>query len=329
MAFLELLGLVACILASAIYSGSEIGFYSLSRVQMDLEAESGGQRARLVKWLAANDSALLVTILIGNNLVLELSSKLGGSLLGRTFAFSEPSTQALATAVVLTPLVFLFGEALPKDLYRRRPGSLTRRTAPFIAVSRVVYWPLERVLRSITYTLEHLFGVKPERTGRLDARESLTIFLAEGRRHGALPERAEDLARNALRLRGIPVSRAMIPWARTIKLVRGMSRDEAFELVRTARASRLPVVGEAGAIEGYVHQLEVLQDWDPAGPTPDVFEEIRPLERLDAATPVDRALLRLQGLGRRIALVEEGGQPVGIVSLTDLLEEISGDLAGI
>jgi CBS domain containing-hemolysin-like protein len=44
---------------------------------------------------------------------------------------------------------------------------------------------------------------------------------------------------------------------------------------------------------------------------------------------VDRALLRLQGLGRRIALVEEAGRPVGIVSLTDLLEEISGDLAGI
>jgi putative hemolysin len=329
MASLELLGLLACILASAIYSGSEIGFYSLSRVQMDLEAESGGRRARLVKWLAANDSALLVTILIGNNLVLELSSKLGGSLLGRTFAFSEPSTHALATAVVLTPLVFLFGEALPKDLYRRRPGSLTRRTAPFIAASRVVYWPLERVLRIITYTLEHLFGVKAERTGRLDARESLTIFLAEGRRHGALPERAEDLARNALRLRSIPVSRAMVPWAQTVKLVRGISREEAFELVRTARASRLPVVGESGAIEGYVHQLEVLQEWDPQRPTPDVFEEIRPLERLDAATPVDRALLRLQGLGRRIALVEEEGRPVGIISLTDLLEEISGDLAGI
>lgn len=329
MVLLELLGLLGCLVASAIYSGSEIGFYSLSRVQMDLEAESGGLRARIVQWLAANDSALLVTILIGNNLVLELSTKLGSSLLGRVFDFGDLHMQVLAVAIVLTPLVFLFGEALPKDLYRRRPGTLTRKTAPLIALSRVVFWPLERVLRSITYTLEHLFGVKAERTGRLDAREALTIFLAEGRRHGALPERAEDLARNALRLRSIPVSRAMIPWERTVKLVRGMGREEAFELVRTARASRLPVVGEAGAILGYVHQLEVLQKWDPDGPIPDVFVEIRPLERLDAATPVDRALLRLQGLGRRIALVEDEGRPVGIVSLTDLLEEISGDLAGI
>lgn len=329
MILLLVLGLAACLVASAIYSGSEIGFYSLSRVQMDLDASRGGRRARLVSWLAANDSALLVTILIGNNLVLELSTKLGGALLQRTLVHADPHTQAVTVALVLTPLLFLFGEALPKDLFRRRPGALTRRVAPFLAASRVVYFPLERALRVITYALEHLFGVKPERTGRLDARESLAIFLAEGRRHGALPERAEDLARNALRLRSIPLSRAMVPWSRTIKLERGMAPEEAFELVRSARASRLPVVGEDGALLGYVHQLEVLQEWDPSGPPPDVFARIRPLERLAAETPVDRALLRLQGLGRRIALVEDGGRPVGIVSLKDLLEEISGDLAGI
>ena len=193
-----------------------------------------------------------------------------------------------------------------------------------------MYWPLERALRAITLLLERLLGVKQERTGRLDARESLAIFLAEGRRHGALPERAEELARNALRLRSIPVSRAMVPWARVAKLTRGMGREEAFELVRSARASRLPVVDSTGRVEGYVHQLEVLQEWDPeAASPPDVFEEVRPLERLAADVPVDRALLRLQGLGRRIAVVEDGGRPVGIVSLKDLLEEISGDLAGI
>ncbi|MEZ6013681.1 MAG: CNNM domain-containing protein [Planctomycetota bacterium] len=326
---LEVFFLLLCLLGSALYSGSEIGFYSLSRAQMDLEASRGGRRARLVSWLASNDSALLVTILIGNNLVLELSTKLGEALLSRAFHFEDHRLQALSVACVLTPLVFLFGEALPKDLFRRRPGAFTRAVAPFLAASRVVYWPLERALRVITIVLERLIGVKPDRTGRLDARESLAIFLAEGRRHGALSARAEELARNALRLRSIPVSRAMVPWSRVVKVQRHAPLAEAFAVVREARASRLPVVTEDGAIEGYIHQLEVLQEWDPEGAVPDVFTRVRPLERLDAATPVDRALLRLQGLGRRIALVEDAGRPVGIVSLKDLLEEISGDLAGM
>lgn len=327
--YVELLLLMLCVGASAVYSGSEIGFYSLSRAQMDIEANRGGQRARLVSWLASNDSALLVTILIGNNLALEFATKLGEALLGRAFALTDHHTQALVVACVLTPIVFLFGEALPKDMFRRRPGAFTRAVSPFLAVSRVLFWPLERVLRLITASLEHALGVKVERTGRLDARESLAIFLSEGRRHGALPARAEELARNALRLRGIPVSRAMVPWGRVTKVVRGSTREEAFEVVRTARASRLPVVSADGAVEGYVHQLDVLQEWDPVAEPPDPFERIRPLERLDAATPVDRALLRLQGLGRRIALVEDAGRPVGIVSLKDLLEEISGDLAAL
>jgi len=329
MVALELLALLLCVLGSAIYSGSEIGFYSLSRAQLDLEASRGGRRARLVRWLASNDSALLVTILIGNNLVLEFSTSLGEGLFQRLSPDASAELQAAVVAVVLTPLVFLFGEALPKDLFRRRPGAFTQSVAPVLALSRVLYWPLERVLRVITLALEHMLGVKVERTGRLEARESLAIFLAEGRRHGALPARAEELARNALRLRGIPVSRAMVPWQRVTKLARGLDRGAAFEALRVARSSRLPVVGENGAIEGYVHQLEVLQRWVPGGPPPDVFAHMRTLERLAVDTPVDRALLRLQGLGRRIALVEDRGRAVGIVSLKDLLEEISGDLAGL
>lgn len=326
---LELLLLGACLFASALYSGSEIGFYSLSRVQVDLEADRGGRMARLVRWLAKNDSALLVTILIGNNVVLQLATVIGESLFARTAASSDPRAEAVVVAVVLTPIVFLFGEALPKDIFRRRPGALTQRAVPLIAVSRVLFWPLERLLRVFTLLLESALGVSSERVGRLEARESLAIFLAEGRRHGALPARAEELARNALHLRSIPVSRAMAPWSGVLRLRRDMGNAAAFEALRGSSYSRLPVESSDGVVEGYVHQLEVLQEWRPGGDPPDVFARVRPLDRLDASTPVDRALFRLQGGGRRVAVVEEGGRPVGLVSLKDLLEEISGDLAGL
>ncbi len=85
----------------------------------------------------------------------------------------------------------------------------------------------------------------------------------------------------------------------------------------------LPLVSAAGEVRGYVHQLDVLGEGD-ARP---VATHLRPLPALPPDLPLDRALVVLRAGGQRMALVGRPGAPLGVVTLKDLVEEISGELA--
>ena len=319
---LSLLGLLICLAGSFLYAGAETGFYTLSRDQVEVDAEAGSRPARWVRWLLRDDSALLITLLIGNNLVLELATKVGDDLVSG-FGLSAGWT-ALLVALLLTPMVFLLGEALPKDLFHRRPQSLTYGVSGVVIVSRFVYWPLERVLRLVSAAQERLLGLG---TGRVTARprERLTRLLAEGERQGVLPLRARVLAENALALRSTSIETCMTPWREVLTLPEDGDEASLREVLRGSRWTRLPVTSPAGAFLGYVHQLEVLA----AGDGEPVLAHRRPLPVFDRGMPVDRALMRLRASGKRAAVVGTAAEPVGLVTLKDLVEEISGDLAGI
>lgn len=315
------LGLVALLLgASALYSGSETALYSLSRPRLDLRLRAGGRRARLVHWLTRRDAAVLITILIGNNLALELLTR--GTHAQLAFLHGlEGYARELLVSALLIPLVFFFGEILPKEYSRRRPLAVLELTAPVVAASRFAFWPLERVIWLLAIGLEHLSGARRQDLARRPGREAVLRLVEEGARAGALPPRAERLVRNALELRRIPVTVAMIPWSevQTVRL------DEGTPAVRSALLdspfTRVPVVDAGGRVTGYLHQLEVLRE--PDRPLGDLQ---RPLPAIPPSTPVDRALARLRLLGQRAALVGDPAAPAGLVTLKDLLEEISGDL---
>lgn len=306
---------------SAIFSGSETGLYSVTRSRLEVDVRRGARGATLVRSLTERRAAVLITILIGNNLALELMT------LSLDHAFEHNEVVEWKRdgilAFVLTPVVFLFGELLPKDLYRRRPHALMRLSAPILTVFRVLFLPLELLVRTLTWALEKMLGFAPEEIVRRPARLELLSVLAEGRAAGALEPHAEELARNALRLRTLPVTRAMIPWEEVACVE---SRDEGQaqrDLIEATNFTRLPVT-EKGEVLGYVHQLGVLQ----AGEGTPVMEHLRPLQFLEPGLSVERALTQLRVSGLRLAAVGTATEPLGLVTLKDLVEEISGDLGG-
>lgn len=316
--------LAACLASSAAYSGSETGMYGMSRVRVDLEARRGRRAARATRWLLRNEGALLVTILIGNNLAIELATHFTQELLPA--AHHGTSVGALYVTIFLSPVLFLFGEVLPKELFRRRPHARMRPVVPFIVLSRILYWPLELVVSTLTWAVGRAFGLPGTTRSLSRGRELVRVFLAEGRRTGALSHRAEVLAQNALNLKSTPIERAMVPWGSVSFLERSTDQEIAFETVRSSRFSRLPVVDEDGAVLGYVHQLDVLA----AGPEAPVLKDLHALPTFAPDMPVDRALLALRGTGRRAAIVGSSeAAPIGILTLKDLVEEISGELVGI
>lgn len=323
MTLLIWLSLAACLVLSGLFSGSETGFYSLSRPRIDAAARAGNRAARLVRSLQRDEAALLATILIGNNLVLEITTHLAESRVSG-WSFVPAGYRELVLALLLTPVVFFFGELLPKDLFRRRPHALVPAAAPLIAVARVLFLPLAVPLRLLSAALERAAGRADQHAAGLRERAAVLELLAEGTRQGTLEPHAERLAHNVLKLKSIRADGVMVPWSQ----VEVLAAEDPDEVQRAAVArslySRLPVLDGAGRALGYVHQIDVLG----AGESVPVARSLRPLTSVAADLSVGRALARLRTTGQRAALVGEAGAPLGWLTLKDLVEEISGDLAG-
>lgn len=321
-AWLELAGLLACLFAVALFAGGETALYSISRVRVEMEARQERLLPRLLRRLLGDEVAFLVVLLIGENLFVELatfqSEHLAEGLRLPRYVIE------IGLPLVLTPVFFFFCEALPKELFRRRPHALLTGFAAFYALARVLFWPLERLIGLVSAVAAKALGLRPELAATVGGREAVRRLLRESAQAGDLPPQAEQIAQNVLKLRSIQVERAMVPWTRVARLDARKSQAELYTQVARSTYTRLPVVGAKGELQGYVHQLDVLG----AGPGVAVLDHLRSLAELPPHTPVDRALARLRSAGQRLAVVGTRERPVGLLTLKDLVEEISGDLAG-
>jgi CBS domain containing-hemolysin-like protein len=137
----------------------------------------------------------------------------------------------------------------------------------------------------------------------------------------------------------------MVPWKSVIAVQATGDPEVRLAQVRSSRYSRLPVIDGAGAVMGYLHQLDVLaqatgqpsrtgfraleSEVESETCDPDVLGEILDAPILDPECTIAGALLQLRGLGKRAAIVGTNEKPLGWVTLKDLVEELSGDLVGL
>lgn len=317
---MSLIILAVCLFLSAAFSGSETGLYSLSRARVEVRARAQRFGARWVQHALEYDSAILITILIGNNLTLEAATHQAEALTAM-FGIGERWRELVIT-LTLTPVVVFFSELLPKELFRRRPYSLLGTTAAFIVLSRYVLWPVERVLSLVSWLLERLLKIEPRALVRLRGREAVLTLLAEGERGGKIAPRSSELMANALKLRTTQVAEVMVPWERVDTISADLEDTELRAKVGASRHTRLPLEAADGRVERYLHQLEILAR------EPDEPMDAHKLLVLTPETSVDRALARMRSAGHRCALVGSTTAPQGLLTLKDLVEEISGELAG-
>lgn len=320
LANLVALGLL--LFLSAVFSGSEIGLYGLSRVRLESDVREGRRFARWVRGLISNERAFLITILIGNNLVLELATDVGEEFLDSLLQIPQSLQEVVLTAV-LTPLLFLFGELLPKDVFRRKPHTLLGLASPLLFAARILFLPLALPLFALGVGIERLLRFERRELSRAFGREVFLSVLDEGARHGSIPSETRALAQNALALSEIPIERVMIPWAEVEWLDSGEGPGAVRERAGEFEHTRLPLRDEQGRFLRYLHQLDVLV----APPEEDPLAQARTLPDLPPGLGVDAALHRMRLAGGRIALVGDPSRPLGLLALKDLVEEISGELA--
>ena len=306
------------ILLSAFFSGTETGFYRATRVRIRLDAISGDLISQWLIRLANRPALFVATVLIGNNIANYLTSfaiVLGSATVWPAYR----DVWGTIAPIALSPVVFVYGELLPKNLFFQAPNRLFRLGGPFFLVCSIILLPASLVLWLLARTLRLLVGEAPEQVRLSLARQELQRVFDEGHEVGILRPAQQRLAQGMLSLANEPLVRFSVPVTGIGSLHLGVPKAEVF---RMAKRNQLPLVlvteKRARRVLGYARLLDLKQD---DSPTLDGYREL--LEIDDSESPVS-ALMTLQSLDEPIARVVNGqGVTLGLLSAERLVESFS------
>lgn len=309
------------LLGSSLCSGMETGYYAHSRARLALRAVHGPRArsaARLAR-LTSNPNALLTTLLIGNN-IFNYFGVFGLSAVLELAGYSEAAIVVLNTAVI-TPVLLAFGEALPKELFRRFADALLPRVEPLLRTMYLLFLctGLIPLIRGATWLVQRAARLSGEPI--LDRRGEVAAMLSESAASN-LSSAQQSLIERAFTMRHVRVGREMVPWKHVSTLSTGWTRERVLRAMASKPITRFPVVDERGQPLGVVHYLDL-----HTKPDVPLAGLVTPIPRIDPATGVREALRLLQDEGATMAFVERHGKVVGLVTLKDLVEPLTGELA--
>ena len=316
--------LLMSVLGSAFFSGCETGLMTTSRVRLYRMIAAGqGRAAALMRLRERLDDAVL-TCLLGTNLSNVLASAVTTALL---IDLMGPRGELMAILVTSLVLV-VFGEILPKIVYREYPERMSLWSLPLFNVFRLLASPVRWPLAGYAELLQRLQGSRPIHRPGFD-RATLAAMLAARDATEPLDRRFRQTMDRFLHLSDRRVADIMRPLDRVHTVPRGVTLSAALGMAAESGFSRLPVTGTYGDFEGYLLVRDLLLaegSLQSDHPVPD--SHLRPLLLVDAALSPYELFEELHARGAQFAaVVDRQGRALGIITLEDLVEEVTGAIA--
>jgi len=318
----QLLILLIFIFLSAFFSGVETAFVSLSeiRIQHLLEQEKKG--IRLVKTLKDNNERLIITILIGNNLV-----NIAASSIATSIAIDIFKSNAIGIAIgIMTLVILIFGEITPKTIAMAKNEWIAIHTAPVIRVCQIALFPAIKMLEWITTMIAKPIGGSD--TDPIITEEEIKSVVSLGEEIGEVEEDERIMIHNIFRFSDLQANEIMIDRTQMFSLdAREMLKEVAQEIVSKG-FSRIPVYEEnPDNLVGILYAKDVLEATLKGDFAKPVKELIRPAMFIPETILIDDLLREFQKEKVHIAMVvDEHGGISGLITIEDLIEEIVGEI---
>ncbi len=323
-----LLALLLMLLLSAFFSGSETALLTINRYRLRHQAEMGNRGARRARALLERPDRLIGLILLGNNFVNIMASSITTVIALRLWGDASIGI----AAAVLTLVILIFSEVTPKTLGTLHPERLAYPSAfvyvPLLKVLYPVVWLVGLATNGLLRLVGVTVGAGP---GTALSREELRTVVSES---GAmLPERSRSMLLGILDLEHATVEDIMIPRNEVEGIDLQDDADQIVQAIRHAGYTQLPLFdgGIDNAI-GVLHARDALHALADRDTERGLDREcLRRIARtpyfVPAGASLYRQLLNFQREKQRVGLVvDEYGELLGLVTLSDLLEEIVGEL---
>ncbi|MBR5731112.1 MAG: HlyC/CorC family transporter [Firmicutes bacterium] len=321
-------GLLICIVLSSFFSGSEMSYSASSRIRMENLMEAGNRRAaRAFKILEHFDDAL-GAILTGNNLVNIAASSIGSvlviDLLGSGYAW--------ISTVVVTILVIIFGETIPKIRAKKRANTLALRySGPVSALMTVLKPFVFIVVKAVNAVTGELKGEDlevDEDEAAEEAIDELQTIIETAENEDVLDEDQSELVQAAIDFLDASAYEAMTSRVDVEAIDIEDSRDDILNVIMQDSAfSRIPVYeGSIDNIIGILYLNRFLKAYTESDDI-DIRSLLMDPVYVYKTTKLTSVLDQLRAEKQHMAVVcDEYGGTLGIITMEDILEEIVGDI---
>ncbi len=327
-ALMQTLIYVVCLLVgltgSATFSGIETAVYTVSRLRLILNAGRGDRRAAILQQELDRPSHLLGTLLLGNNVMNFLASFGVAGLLTEAMGLGVWGSIAVQTTI-LTPLIFICGEAVPKELSRANSEAVGYRTAALLRLIRRLFTAVGLLPVIILYSraVDRLLG-SGSHTTVTSERRRISSLMREGLGPGVVTVAQTEIVDRVLGRQRRVAGDHMVPWPRVQTVSHTETPADFRRRVAAPAHARFPVVDQqTGAVVGVVSLIEWLARDDNAPPTAVMRRPVI----LAPATGTLTALRTLRESGQQLAVIGSAAQPLGVVAVKDLVEPLLGELA--
>ena len=325
---------IVAVFFSAMYSGGEIGIYQLSSLRLRVGINSGSNSFKALGRALSDRISLLLSILVGNNVVNYIATSFLTYFILRR-SENNQGTELLAT-IITTPILFVFGELLPKSLFYYRPDTLTPRvgnllyfTQRFLQVCGIA--PAIKILVRI-FTLTKPWEAQAEEVFIMSPRRPIKSLIREIHEEGVLSPVQADIMQRIDRTGKLILKTVMTSLGQAESIDVSSGREDLILILQKSPDKRVTVFENSKLnIIGFIDIYEALNSIDD-------FQNIRrfvmPMMEISVWTSVSDAIDLMRSKKARIALVtrpakRRGIVPCGIVTHRELVDQLLGELAGL
>ncbi len=311
---------------SGFFSGVETGLYRYNRLRLHLGVRQRQPASLRLERVLQDEPGALSVALVGTNVANYVTTTTVAYLFAELLGLGEGNTE-LYTVVIVTPIVFVFGETVPKNLFRLHADTLMTRGSYLLAVFNRLFRMTGVVwlLTGLAAAINRGAGLDSETRSGFEAKRRVARMLQDALAQRTTAPDQSDLIDRVCRISETPVHAVMVPRNRVQVIAATTRQRELLRIARRTGYARLPVFDRRPhRITGLVRVDDLLQsdDWTTIGEQAERARVIRPHET------VASAIAGLQRNRQSMAIVtDRGGQMLGIVTLKDLLREVVGDVA--
>jgi Mg2+/Co2+ transporter CorB len=320
--------LLLLIMISALFSAGETGITAASKARIMRMAREGSLRATKVSALLDNRERLIGSALLGNNVINTLAAALSSYVLGNLFG----ATGVLVATIIVTVLVLVFAEVLPKTYAVIQPDRVALTLGPMLAMVDKIFNPIINVVQKIVRLVLRLLGVRvSEDVSYLSSSEEVRGVIDYHTEEGGLEREHKHQLASILDLDEVTLTDVMVH-RKAIEMLDIGDRPEAIvkAIVRSSR-TRLPVYRDnPDNVIGVLHAKDVMRALSRRNVEPEhlVIEQVmsKPWFVPDTTTLREQLNAFIARRSHFALVVDEYGTLQGLVTLEDILEEIVGDI---
>lgn len=304
---------------SAFFSSAETALFSLSKLRLSHMEEQRKQGVKTLIKIKENPRRLLITILLGNNLV-----NIAASAMATVIALELFQNNAIAlTTGIMTLVLLVFGEITPKTFATTHSESLSLFVAKPMWLIMFISFPITWLFELLTKMLIRGSKDKP-----LITEAEIKSFVNVGAKVGQIKKEEREMIHQIFQFDDMYVDQIMTPKSDMAALADTKTIQDFIDLTVKTGYSRIPIFRkDLDHIIGFVHAKDALQFLIKNDPKQPILKIMRPIEFVPDTKKVDRLLKHFRVKHQHLAvIVDEHGMVRGLVTIEDVLEEIVGEI---